>query len=90
MGVEISRGEIERLARELSEITGESPDEAVRRALAEKIDRLARPALGSQAYEERKTAFFARLDARPRTADPRPWKQIEDEELYDERGQPIG
>ncbi|PLR23935.1 hypothetical protein SGCZBJ_15275 [Caulobacter zeae] len=90
MGVEINRGEIERLAHELSEITGESPDEAVRSALAEKIDRLARPAPGSAAYEARKAAFFARLSARPRTADARAWRQIEDEDLYDEHGQPIG
>ncbi|PVM92472.1 hypothetical protein DDF62_04855 [Caulobacter radicis] len=90
MGIEINRGEIERLARELSEITGQSPDEAVRSALAEKIDRLVRSAPGSATYEARKAAFFARLDARPRTADARTWKQIEDEDLYDERGQPIG
>ena len=46
------------------------------------------PAIGSPAYEARKRAFFAELDARP-VLDARDWREIE-AELYDEHGQPIG
>jgi hypothetical protein len=89
MGIEIKRGDTERLVRKIADATGESVDEIIHRLVVEEA-RQERPKIGSPEYEARKQAFFAKLGARRKTDDPRPWKQIEDEELYDAHGDPIG
>jgi hypothetical protein len=89
MGIEINRDETVRLAREISEATGETVDDVIHQLVVDRHAQLSRPIIGSPEYEAEKRAFFAELDAR-RIYDPRPWKQIEDEELYDAHGDPIG
>ncbi|WP_082585062.1 type II toxin-antitoxin system VapB family antitoxin [Caulobacter sp. Root655] len=90
MGIEINRAETVRLAREISEATGETVDEVIHQLVVDRHARLERPLIGSKEYEAEKRAFFEELDARRKTDDPRPWKQVEDEELYDAHGNPIG
>ncbi|SFK32465.1 type II toxin-antitoxin system VapB family antitoxin [Caulobacter sp. UNC279MFTsu5.1] len=89
MGIQFLPEEIETLAREISDATGESVPEVYRQALLERKERLSGANLTSEEREARKRAFFAKLDARPRTQDPRTWREIEQEELYDEFGQPF-
>lgn len=90
MGIEINRDETVRLAREISEATGETVDDVIHQLVVDRHALLERPLIGSPEYEARKQAFFAKLDRGLKTDDPRPWKQIEDEELYDVHGDPIG
>lgn len=90
MGILILPEETERLAREIADATGESLFEVYHQALVERKVRLSGADLTTEEQEARKRAFFARLDARPRTQDPRSLREIEEEELYDEYGQPIG
>lgn len=90
MGIEINRAETVRLAREISEATGETVDDLIHQLVVDRHARLGRPSIGSPEYEAEKRAFFAELDGRRKTDDPRSWKQIEDEELYDAYGDPIG
>jgi hypothetical protein len=89
MGIEINRDETVRLAREIAEAMGETVDDLIHQLVVDRHAQLSRPIIGSPEYEAQKRAFFAELDAR-RVVDLRPWKQIEDEELYDEYGDPIG
>lgn len=89
MGIEFLSEDIETLAREISDATGESVHEVYRQALLERKERLSGANLPPEEREARKRAFFAKLDARPRTQDPRTWREIEQEELYDEFGQPF-
>jgi len=90
MGIQLLTDEIENLAREISDATGESLIEVYRQALLERKERLSGANLTPQEREARRKAFFAKLDARPRTQDTRSWREIEQEELYDEFGQPFG
>ena len=90
MGILILAEETERLAHEIAEATGESINEVYHQALMERKVRLSGSDITPEEREARKLAFFARLDVRPRTQDPRSLKEIEDEELYGEYGQPIG
>lgn len=90
MGIQLLTEEIENLAREISDATGESLIEVYRQALLERKERLSGANLTPQEREARRKAFFAKLDARPRTQDTRSWREIEQEELYDEFGQPFG
>jgi antitoxin VapB len=90
MGVHFLTEEIENLARDIAHATGESLPDVYLRALLERKERLSGAELTPEGREAKKLAFFAKLDARPRTQDPRDWREIEREELYDEFGQPIG
>jgi len=90
MGIHFLTEEIENLARDIAHATGESLPDVYRRALLERKERLSGADLTPEEREAKKLAFFAKLDARPRAQDPRDWREIEREELYDEFGQPIG
>lgn len=89
MGMHFLTEETENLAREISNATGESMPQVYHQALVERKARLSGADLTPEERETRKQAFFAKLDARPRTQDPRTWREIEEEELYDEFGQPF-
>jgi hypothetical protein len=60
MAIEIDRHDTERLIREISAETGESPDELIHRLVLEEA-RQRRPAIGSPEYEARKRALLPNL-----------------------------
>jgi antitoxin VapB len=91
----IKDAEATRLARELAELTGESQTEAVRRALAERLqrERTERAADAARSAEEQRREFESiwskiqkiqeRVAARRSGA-----KGLTDDDLYDENGLP--
>ncbi len=83
MPLSIKNGETERLARQLASETGESMTEAIRKALAERLERL-KANRRSRIVAGQLEDLLRRVDQLP-TLDSRP----EDEILgYDEHGMP--
>lgn len=90
MGLNLS-DEVEFLARELAAVTHEDIESVVATALRERMARLRERTNESPAERTlRLQAWLKGVDARPRSEDSRSWRQIEDEDLYDEAGRPIG
>lgn len=83
MALNIRNAEVERLARELSELTGDSKTEAVRAALADRLARLRRERAGRSMTEE--LDLIAGRFARLPILDDRPAAEILG---YDENGLP--
>jgi hypothetical protein len=89
MGLSIKRAETVRTVRAVAERMGLSVTEAVQQTMDEKLRALT----GEERREARRRdleEWLKEVDARPRNPDGRTWKQIEDEDLYDEMGNPIG
>lgn len=83
MALSIKNSEVDRLARELSEVTGETITEAIAQALKERLERETGRPKGSQLREEIKR-IQNRIDRLSRLDDR------SDEEIlgYDEHGLP--
>ena len=84
MALTIDDEEVSRLARQLSEQTGEAITDAVRKALQERLDRLSGKSVPP--LSERLMAIGRRTTALPRLTD-KSGKELLDE-LYDEHGLP--
>jgi len=89
MGLSIKREDTETLARRVAALTGESLTDAIHAALEERMKQLGHALPPADRRDADMQAWFAALDARPRTADVRGWRQIEEEDLYGPDGQPI-
>jgi antitoxin VapB len=86
MGISIKRAETEDLIRKVATATGESLTEAIHQAIAERASRLEPDGQARARRKAELAAFFADLDARPRTVRTR--EEIE-AEMYGEFGEPI-
>ena len=85
MAVSLKDPEIDRLAREVARLTGESPTEAVRHALAERLERERRRRGGGASDIARRLDALARACAALPDIDPGSPEEIIG---YDEHGVP--
>ncbi|HWU14067.1 MAG TPA: type II toxin-antitoxin system VapB family antitoxin [Caulobacter sp.] len=86
MGISIKRADTEDLVRRVATATGESLTETIHQAVAERAARLEPDGAARARRKAELAAFFAELDARPRTGRTR--EEIE-AEMYGEFGEPI-
>ena len=85
MGISIKRADTDDLIRKVATATGQSLTETIHQAIAEKASRLEPDGHAHTRRKAERAAFFAELDARPRSGRTR--KEIEGE-MYGEFGEP--
>lgn len=88
MGLSIKREQTERLARQVSELTGESLTDAIHGALEHRLAHLGRRPPDRDAERAAIDSFLKELDARP-VRDDRSLREME-KDWYDNNGDPIG
>jgi hypothetical protein len=89
MAIHLDDPETERRAKRLAALTDSTVAQVIASALKEKEQEFDGREHNTPEYLAWKLAWYAKLDARPRTIDPRSWREIEEQELYDEFGCPI-
>ena len=89
MAIVIDQPDTERRLRRLAALTDRSVEELLSDVAKEKELEFDGRETGTPEYLAWKLDWYAKLDARPRTVDPRTWREIEEQELYDEYGCPI-
>lgn len=86
MGLEIKNPALQASVRALVELTGESPAEAVAKAVGERLERLERPRAPKRSNEEMLQTL---RDIQGRMRDfPEEYRTSNHDDLYDEHGLP--
>ena len=89
MAIQLDEPEVQARAERLAQLKRISVEQLIADLLKEKEQEFDWGERDSAEYLAAKFAWFAELDARPRTLDPRSWREVEEQELYDEFGCPI-